>query len=173
MIRQLLYTATVVVLVACTKQELKEPVEYTGPQREVENMETYYVDQDKIKVKIIAALVYEFGSGDREFPNGIYLEFYDETGKMESTLKANHAYFFKDKNQWRGQGDVEVRNIQKHEQLNTEELLWNPAEKKIFTDKFVTIKQQGDVIYGEGLDAKQDLSDYIITKPIGEFAVEE
>lgn len=173
MVRILTCLFSLSMLLACNKQELKEPLEYTGPQREVENMETFYVDQDKIKVKIVAALVYEFNSGDREFPKGIYLEFYDETGKMESTLKANHAYFFKDKNQWRGQGNVEVKNVQKHEQLNTEELFWKPAEKKIFTEKFVTIKQQGDVIYGEGLDAKQDLSDYIITKPIGEFAVDE
>lgn len=158
---------------ACSTKEIKEPIEYTGPLREVEDMETYYVDQDKIKVKIIAALVYEFKSGDREFPKGIYLEFFDETGKMESTLKANHAYFFKDKNQWRGQGNVEVKNVQKHEQLNTEELFWNPKDKKIFTEKFVTIKQQGDVIYGQGLNANQDLSDYVITNPTGSLSVEE
>ena len=41
----------------------------------------------------------------------------------------------------------------KNNQLNTEELFWNRLTKKIFTDKFVTIRQQGDVIYGTGLDA--------------------
>lgn len=171
--RLLYFLLSMFALAACTKQELKEPLEYTGPQREVEDMETFYVDQDKIKVKIIAALVYEFNSGDREFPKGMYIEFYDETGKLEQTLKANHAYFFKDKNLWRGQGNVEVKNVQNQEQLNTEELFWKQTEKKIYTDKFVTIKQQGDVIYGQGLDAKQDLSDYVITNPIGEFDVKE
>ena len=66
-----------------------------------------------------------------------------------------------------------MKNIGKNEQLNTEELFWKPADEKIFTDKFVTIRQQTDVIYGQGLEAKQDMSDYVIKRPEGEFAVEE
>jgi len=126
-----------------------------------------------VKVKMLADLLYEFENGDREFPNGVYMEFFDESGKLESTLQANHAFFFKKDNQWRGRGNVEVKNVEKSEQLNTEELFWNPKEKKIFTEKFVTIRQQGDVIYGEGLEANQDLTDYIIKKPAGEFEVKE
>jgi hypothetical protein len=61
----------------------------------------------------------------------------------------------------------------KNEQLNTEELFWKPSQQKIFTDKFVTIRQEGDVIYGQGLEAKQDMSDYTILKPEGEFEVNE
>lgn len=158
---------------SCGKQELKEPQEYKGPLREVENIEMYYTENDRIKVKMLADLVYEFQNGDREFPKGVYLEFYNEFGKMESTLRANHAYFFKDQDQWRGRGKVEVKNIAKNEQLNTEELFWKPVQQKIFTEKFVTIRQQGDVIYGTGLDAKQDLSDYTITKPYGDIEMEE
>ena len=158
---------------ACGQSDLKEPLIYDGPARVVENMETFYTENNLVKVKMIAAMVYEFESGDREFPEGLYIEFYDETGKLESTLRANEAYYFKKEHQWRGRGKVEVKNLEKNEQLNTEELFWRPAQEKIFTDKFVTIRQQGDVIYGQGLEAKQDMSDYIIKKPEGEFAVEE
>jgi LPS export ABC transporter protein LptC len=101
------------------------------------------------------------------------MEFYDEFGKISSTLKANKAYYFKKEDQWRGQGNVEVKNIQKNEQLNSEELFWKPKEEKIFTEKFVTIRMQSDVIYGEGLDAKQDLSSYKILKPTGSLEIDE
>lgn len=151
----------------------KEPLEYKGPLKEVENVELYYSENDNVKIKMLADLLYEFENGDREFPKGVYIEFYDEFGQLESTLRANHAFFFKKEDQWRGRGKVEVKNIEKNEQLNTEELFWKPSDKKIFTEKFVTIRQQGDVIYGEGLDAKQDLSDYVIKKPAGEFEVKE
>lgn len=164
---------TILSLASCQKQEVKEPLEYTGPLREMENIEMFYTEEDKVKVKMIAELVFEFKNGDREFPKGVYLEFYDEFGRLESTLTANHAYFFKEKNQWRGRGKVEVKNMAKHEQLNTEELFWEPQKKKIFTDKFVTIKQQGDVIYGEGLDAMQDLSDYTILHPSADLEIDE
>ena len=169
----LLFAAVIPLLVSCDQSDLKEPLIYDGPLQILENVELYYTEDNMVKVKMIAAMVYEYENGDREFPKGIYLEFYDETGKLESTLRANEAYFFKKENQWRGRGKVEVKNLAKNEQLNTEELFWKPAEEKIFTDKFVTIRQQSDVIYGQGLEAKQDMSDYVIKKPEGEFAVED
>lgn len=146
---------------------------YEGPLSEAENVEMYYSESERVKVKMIAALVYEYESGDQEFPKGIYLEFYDEFENLESTLSANEAYFFKKDNLWRGRGNVEVKNIKKKEQLNTEELFWNPKEEKIYTEKFLTIAQEDQVVSGEGLEAKQDLSNYKITDPIGKFNMKE
>lgn len=172
---KILFSFLTVILLAsaCNQSEIKEPLVYDGPMRIGENVELYYTEDNQVKVKMIAAVVYEFENGDREFPNGLYLEFYDETGKLESTLRANEAYYFKKENQWRGRGKVEVKNLDKNEQLNTEELFWKPSEEKIFTDKFVTIRQESDVIYGQGLEARQDMSDYVIKKPEGVFSVEE
>jgi LPS export ABC transporter protein LptC len=153
-------------LSSCGNSEVAQPVEYDGPLSEAEKVEMFYSENDHVKVKMTADLVYEFKNGDREFPKGIYLEFYNAFGKLESTLRANHAYFFKNENQWRGRGKVEVKNIEKNEQLTTEELFWKPAEERIFTDKFVTIKQQDDVVYGTGLEAKQDMSDYTLKNDI-------
>lgn len=158
---------------ACNGTDTKEPLEYKGPLSEFEDVEMYYSQNDKVKVKMTAELLYEFASGDREFPNGVYMEFFDETGNMESTLKANHAFYFKKDDLWRGRGAVEVKNILKNEQLNTEELYWKPKEKKIYNDVFVTIKRQEDVLYGQGLEANEDMSDYFIKKPVGDFEVKE
>jgi LPS export ABC transporter protein LptC len=158
---------------SCQQADLKEPVEYEGPLRVIEKVETYYSENEIVKVKMIADVVHEFKNGDREFPKGIYLEFFDETGALESTLRANQAFYFKEQKQWRGRGKVQVKNIAKNEQLNTEELFWEPEKERIHTDKFVTIRQQEDVIYGQGLEANQDMSEYTILKPEGEFEVQE
>lgn len=160
-------------LTACNQAEIKEPVEYDGPLRVVEKVETFYSETGNVKVKMVADVLHELKNGDREFPKGIYVEFFDETGKLESTLRANEAYYFKTENQWRGRGKVQVKNIAKNEQLNTEELFWKPADKTIHTDQFVTIRMQEDVIYGQGLEAEQDMSEYTILKPQGEFEVKE
>jgi LPS export ABC transporter protein LptC len=171
--RHLIFILSIIALASCDKTTRKEPEEYTGPMSEAEDVEMFYSESDHVKIKMTAKLVYEFINGDREFPKGLYLEFFNEAGQLESVLKANQAYFFKEENKWRGRGNVEVKNIQKSEQLNTEELFWKPAQQKIFTESFVTIRQQGDVIYGTGLDAKQDLSDYTIKKPTGEIEYKE
>lgn len=158
---------------ACGSNEVNQPLEYTGPQREAEQVELYYSEDQTIKIKMLADLVYEFESGDREFPQGIYMEFFDEQGNLSSKLRANHAYFYKKDNLWKAVGKVEVINLEKNEQLNTEELFWRPQKKEIFTESFVTIRLQKEVIYGEGLEATQDLSSYTIKKPQGEFTVED
>ncbi len=170
-IKTILFLSTLVF--ACGKAEVKEIQEYKGPLREVENMELFYSESSMVKVKMRAPMVYEFLSGDREFPKSIHIQFYDALGNLESTLDANHAYFFKEENKWRARGDVVVKNVLKKEQLNTEELFWLPTEHKIFTEKFVTIRQQGDVIYGEGMEANEDLSDFEITRVTGDFEVKE
>jgi LPS export ABC transporter protein LptC len=160
-------------LSACSTSETTVPVEYEGPLSEAENVKMQYAEKDHVKVILTAAKILEFANGDQEFPEGIFIEFYDELGNKTSTLRANDAYFFKQENKWRGRGNVEVINTQKQEQLNTEELFWTPTDKKIFTEKFVTIKLQSEVLYGTGFEAKEDLSDYRIKDPSGDFTVDE
>jgi LPS export ABC transporter protein LptC len=158
---------------SCEKTDASKLKVYDGPIREAENIEMQYSEKEKVTVKIIAKRISEFQNGDRHFPEGVFIEFYDENGNVSSTLSANTAIYYKAEHKWKGQGKVEVKNIAKKEQLNTEELFWFPTSKKINTDKFVTIRNGQEVIYGTGLDAKQDMSEYNILKPEGEFAIED
>lgn len=160
-------------MLACGVKETARPVVYEGPISEGENILMKHTENQKLKVVLKAKKYFEFQNGDREFPEGIYIEFYDEFGKITSTLRANHAFYFKLDNKWRGRGKVEVVNTEKKEQLNTEELFWLPSTKKILTEKFVTIRTEGEVLFGTGLDATEDLSTYKISKPEGEFEVED
>ncbi|HTF19933.1 MAG TPA: LPS export ABC transporter periplasmic protein LptC [Chryseolinea sp.] len=163
----------VILLAACNHVENKELLEYTGPLSEAENVELFFSENERVKVRMTAEVAYEFQNGDREFPKGVFIEMYDLTGKITSTLRANHAYFFKSEEHWRGRGNVELKNLDKQQQLNTEELFWKPKDQKVYTDKFVTIRQDGDVLYGEGLTANEDLTDYVITHPHGDMELQE
>lgn len=160
-------------LMGCQSKEHTQIQIYEGPLREAEGVELDYSENDMVTVKMRAEAVFEFQNGDREFPKGLYLEFYDEFGKLSSTLRADHAFYVKEEDRWRARGKVEVINKLKNEQLNTEELFWEPAKEKIYTDSFVTIRQQNDVLYGQGLEAKQDMSSYTIKKPQGEIEIKE
>lgn len=171
--RTLFIAILLLTLVSCRPKEISVPTEYNGPLREAFDVDMLYSEKDRIKVKMKGKRILEFKNGDREFPEGLYLEFFDEFGVLTSTLKANNAFYFKSSNQWRGRGKVEVINLEKNQQLHTEELFWAPATRKIFTGKFVTIKLEREVIYGTGLDAAQDLSTYTIKKPEGDFEIKD
>ncbi len=166
------FLLAVLLLVSCGGLEHRRVIEYQGPVREGESIEMLYAEHDALKVKMKAGKVREFQNGDREFPDGIFIEFFDSL-RLTTVLSANQAYYFKGTNKWRAQGKVELKSMLQDEQLNTEELFWFPATKKVSTDKFVTIRTGKEVIFGTGMDATQDLSSYQIRRVEGEFEVEE
>jgi LPS export ABC transporter protein LptC len=57
---------------------------------------------------------------------------------------------------------VQVENFEKRQKLASEELFWNPAKKKIYTDKFVTIQDPQRLIKGTGMEADESFSEYEI-----------
>lgn len=148
-------------------------VPYDGPLLELENTITYYSDSSVVKMKMEAARQLEFENGDREFPDGIYLEFYDTFGNLTSTMRADYCYFTRESDLYKASGDVVIKGYSTHEQLNTEELYWNQKEEKVFTDKFVRIEKEGEIHTGEGLEAKQDFSEYRILKSRGTILLPE
>lgn len=159
-------------LSSCDEAGRQRVIEYNGPIREGDSIEMLYAEEDKLRVKMIAGKVRQFDNGDREFPEGLFIEFFDSL-RVTSVMEANNAYYYKSTNKWRAQGKVTVKSMVRDEQLNTEELFWFPATKKIYTEKFVTIRTGTEVIYGTGLDADQDLTNYRIRRVEGEFVVDE
>jgi hypothetical protein len=77
---------------SCTKNEIVNTQIYEGPIREAANIEMLHSENEKVTIKLQAKKVSEFQNGDRNFPEGIYMEFYDEFGKITSTLSANKAF---------------------------------------------------------------------------------
>lgn len=161
------------VLLACQKEVRLTTLEYHGPLLEQEKIEVLHSDSTRIILRLVADYEQDFDNGDKEFPRGIYIEFYEDDGRLSSTLKAQKGFYFKVDDLYKGLGDVVVRNVINQEQLNTEELFWKPAEKRIFTDKFVRIETQEEILLGEGLEAEQDFSSYTITQPTGVISIDE
>lgn len=164
-----------ILFLACssTDKEIEDFQPYEGPLQEAANMVLYRSENAIIRSKLETPLLREFVNGDREFPEGLYIEFYDEDGKMTTTLQANEAKYFKEEDHWRGRGNVTITNVENQQQLNTEELFWKPSDERMFTEKFVKISLPDQVLYGKGLEAKQDFSQYTILQPEGEFYIDE
>jgi LPS export ABC transporter protein LptC len=51
--------------------------------------------------------------------------------------------------------------------LRTPELWWDQSSQRIYTDKAVKIRKSGNLIYGVGMEARQDLSDVNIKQVTG------
>lgn len=155
--------------------DLKDPdkeVKYTGPLIENKDVLTIYSDSAKVLLKLQAPVQQEFETGDATFPKGFFVEFF-ENGKASSTLRANYGELQRRENMYIARGNVVMKNIEKKESLETEELFWNQATDRIYTDKFVKITTPERVIMGEGLETDQSFKNYTLRKVTGTFELSE
>lgn len=152
--------------------EEKDFEPYEGPVSIIDNIELIFSDSAKTRVKLLAKKQLEYTNGDRDFPNGIYIEFYNKEEILETTLQANTGHLDGEKNIYTGTGDVKIKNLLQNKSLFTEELHWNPSTEKIYTEKNVVIIQDGEKITGTGLTASQDFEDYEIKNPKGSFMID-
>jgi LPS export ABC transporter protein LptC len=170
---RLLLLLVIVLLASCNKtsESVEKVIPYNGPMMVAENIETIYSDSAYTKLKLQAPVQNVLQNNNREFPQGIYVEFFDKGVDPKAILTSNYAIFYKDQNLYKVSGKVVVDNKRDGKKLSTEELFWSPETDKIYTDKFVIIQTPNETIKGDGLDAKQDFSSYSIRNPIGTVLV--
>lgn len=153
---------------ACTDEKEETPLRYySGPIAMVDSIKTIYTDSGKVVVKMKAPMQHEFSNGDREFAKGMFVEFFNNKGQVQSTLEADYVHYSKQQDLYTGTGNVKIINLLEDKSLTTELLHWSRTEKRIFTNKFVTIKNKGEILTGTGLSASQDFKTYRILKPSG------
>lgn len=153
--------------------DIDEIQEYTGPINEGKNVVLYRSDSAVVSLKMESPRILDFGSGDQEFPEGFFLEFYDKQGNPTSSLKADYCYYTRKDDLYKATGNVVIQDIETNDKLNTEELFWNRKKGDVFTDKFVRIEKEGEIHVGDGLEAKQDFSYWKILNSKGTISLSE
>ncbi len=97
-----------------------------------------------MKAKLMAPLLLRY-QGDSalksEFPKSLYVEFYNDSAKVETRLRAKYGrYLEQDKKIFLRDSVVIIRV--NGDTLFTSELYWDQTLGSIFTDKFVEISQK-------------------------------
>ena len=137
---------------------------YDGPMNSAVNIRLIHSDSAVLRSEITAPKQLEFFNGNLEFPEGIDIKIFTKEGVLETTLRADRGYFIRDQNVYRGEGDVQIHNLIKDQRLQTEEIFWNQASRKIYTDKFVTIQEKQTLFNGTGMEADDAFSNYQLKK---------
>lgn len=105
------------------------------------------------------------------FPKGIIFERFNQKYDVEANMKSKRAIYFENKSLWRFDGDVVVKNLQ-GEIFETQQLYWDDAHSKFYSDKEIKISQKTKIITGIGFESNATLTRYIIRKPKGIIPVE-
>lgn len=145
------------------------------PNSKGKNVSLIYSEKSDVKIKVTAPLMEEYGvDADKymEMKEGIKVQFFDSLQNITSTLTSKYAIHRVGERIMEAKNDVVVVN-DKGEKLNTEHLIWNEDSAKIYSDKFVKITTEDEIIMGEGMEANQDFSKWKIHKIKGIINVKE
>jgi len=124
-----------------------------------EDIEIVYTDSSRLEMILQAPIIKQFTKAERpfvEFPEGIYVEFYDDSLNIQATMKADYALYYNEEGLWEARGNVQAHNIAKNEKLNSEELFWDENKELIYSNSFSRIETIDGIFYGQdGFDANQ------------------
>ncbi|MFD2572760.1 LPS export ABC transporter periplasmic protein LptC [Spirosoma soli] len=171
----LLLACLCALLMGCEEsKQVKKVQPYKGPVEEINDVKLLYSEAAMLKVRLTTPKQFRYENDNRRYPKPVNIVFYGPAGEEVTTLRSDSGRYDKAKDLYTVMGHVVVINKQKQEKLLTSELNWNPVSKKVFTDKQVAVLSQltGEKLYGLGLDANQDFSQYSIRKPTGIFNME-
>lgn len=145
------------------------------PFETTRNAVLIYSDSAIIKLRLSAGKVENYISEEKpytEFTEGMEMIFYNDDLTRESQLTANYAIHYPKTGIMEARDNVIVIN-KKGEMLNTEHLIWDENEHKIYTEEFVKITTADEIIYGHGLEANEDFTQYKIKNIKGTIQINE
>jgi LPS export ABC transporter protein LptC len=124
--------------------------------------ETEYTDSAKLQVVMSAPLVEKYSTIPPpywEFLYGIKIKFYEGKPEPEATLSAKYAKFHVDKNLWELRDSVIAESDKK---LETELLYWDKDKDLVYTERFVKITSDDEIVMGTGFESNSRFDSYTI-----------
>ena len=175
-----LWVIVVLFLLFSCKEEVKTASLSTAEADSIAFMSTYGVstlisDSGRISYKVEAEEWHMYDKRNPPywaFEKGIYLEKYDDSLRVETTLRSDTAYYYDKLGLWQLFGNVRITTA-KGEKIFTPKLFWSSDSGHIYSDSHIRIEQRDQVTEGIGFSSNQDMSVWEILNTTGIYPIEE
>lgn len=144
------------------------------PVVEAKNFETLFTDSGQVRFSLKTPQLLRFENDGKdyiEFPQGMEIVKYDANRNIISSLTADYAKQFVEEDRWEAKNNVIATNAQ-GDTLKTEHLIWEEKTEKIYTEEFVKIIREDQIITGIGFTSDQSLQNWEIKQPKGDIYLE-
>ncbi len=167
--KKLLPLIVLLFLYACSEEKIQPQIDKSSIQGEIPSHESWkskvmFTEKGKIKAVLYSDHLKKYEIQRVTLLEGVKIDFFDKDQKKTSQLTSV-----------KGKVDDLLHDMYATENviaqndsgvvLKTEELKWRNSDQKIVTDKFVSIKTRKEIIEGYGMEADQDLNNYVIFNP--------
>jgi LPS export ABC transporter protein LptC len=131
----------------------------TLPSITDKDLVTVFDDSGKVELLLSSPLLEQYDNKDNsytEFRSGMKVIFHDGKKEPVGSVTSKYAKYTKANNLWELRDSVIVIN-EKNDKLETEVLFWNQQSDLIYTDRFVKITNQEEIIQGFGFESDSRL----------------
>lgn len=155
------------VLAGCNEEKIKPPVNHSFqdkilPAQESWNSKIFFTDSGKTKAILYAGHLQVFeDTKETLMDGGIKVDFFNEHEIKTSNLTSKRGRVEETSNNLYAIDSVVAVN-DSGVVLRSEEIVWRNKDRKIYSDKFVTIESPDETIQGYGFESDQQLRNYVI-----------
>lgn len=145
------------------------------PVLQATDVNTIISDSGIVRYRIKAPTWQIFDKADTpywEFPDGVYLERFDENLEPDATVEADYAFYNEPAQRWLLKGNVEALNLD-GERFETPLLYWDQKSESVYSDSSIVITRESSIIKGVGFRSNQSMTQYTILRPTGVFPIKD
>ena len=155
-------------------KEINDQTSRANVVEEVKDVETLLSQSGQLRARLTSPYMLRYSSDTQYviFPRTLNVSFYDSTGRADSRLFARWGKYYETLNKVYLRDSVIVYNTQ-GDTLQSPDLWWDQNQQKFYTDKRVKIRKGGNIFYGVGFEAKQDLTELHLSEGSGLLYVKD
>jgi LPS export ABC transporter protein LptC len=145
------------------------------PTQTVKEFTTTYTDSATRQIVMSAPLLERYmNTSDpyTEFRFGLKVIFYDGKKDPVGTLTAKYARYLENKRLWELKDSVRVIN-EKNELMETELLYWDQQKDLVYTDRFVRMTTEDQIVLGTGFESDPRLNNPHIRNVSATFYIKD
>lgn len=138
-----------------------------SPTMTTYNVETFISDSGYTRYHLSTPtwLIYENASEPFwRFPAGLYMQQYDLQLRPDASMDCDSATYFSRLRLWRLDGHVVMVNTLRDTFLS-QQLFWDQAKRRVYTDSFIHIVRSDRTIEGYGFESNENMTAYTINRP--------
>ena len=139
------------------------------PVQMVKDSEIIQSKKGNVQLKLISPTinVYDGEEPITEYPDGIYIEFFNKNKEVSTSLSAKYAVSYDSKKIMEARNNVIIIDYDSGDTTYMESLIWDKKEKKIYSDKPLKSVNGSRITYGDGFESDESFKNPQILRQRG------
>lgn len=141
----------------------------TPPDQEIVEARIHRTEQGRLQVEIDAPRIlrYSTPSARTFYPRGVDLRFYDGTRTLKTSIHANRAVSYDDRNIMKATDSVVVVDYATGDTIYLEDIVWRDNDDIVFSNHPVRGVNGNRITYGDGFVSDEQMTNLRITRQRG------